>query len=415
MTLARHILSYGTYNAVNAAVPFFLIPVLTTYLSPEEYGLLSLAQLLMTLTLPLVVMNTHGLFVIECTRSSQRDLLGLVSAMVWLPVLGCALVGAVFWVFLGPLALLFKLPESLVVAIPFFCLAQSVPTLVPVIFQARQESGRYGAFKIALSLVNLALSIGLVVALVMGWQGRLWGIVGANLAFTVFGLLILWRQCLLRLELSAPHARAALRFGLPLIPHTLAGILLAMADRVFLANLVSPAEAGVYSVAYQLASGLSILLSSINQAWAPHLFDRLNQNPGSDEKRALVLTTYRIMLLMAGMTLAFVAAVNPLYDLFIGAEFHSGKAVAMVLAGAFCLQGGYFMVTNYIFYSKKTHLLSAVTVTCLGVSLAGNVLLTPILGAVGAALTMVIVWGSMFALTWSRASRAFPMPWHSRG
>lgn len=411
MSLRKNILSYGTFNAINAAVPFLLMPLLTARLSPQDYGVLSLAQLLITLALPLVLMNTHGLFVIECTRLPQGELAGLVSAMAWLPIVGCAGITLIFVVADGPLAGLFKLPEAWVVLVPVFCLVQSIPTLLPIIFQGRQQAARYGVFKTGLSILNLGLSILFVVSLAMGWEGRLWGIFCANAAFSVAGLVILHREGLLHLRSSWGQVVPALRFGLPLIPQSMSGILLAMSDRIFLANIAGSSEAGIYGVAYQLASGVGIIMTSINQAWAPHLFDCLNRNPGSEEKRTIVRHTYRIMALMAGITLVYAALIYVAYDLFIGAAFQSGKVLAAALSGAFCLQGAYYMVTNYILYVRKTHVLSGITTSCLAASAVGNLLLIPLAGAYGATAVLVTVWLGMFVLTWVFAARLLPMPW----
>ena len=411
MSLGKHILSYGAFNAINAAVPFLLMPVLTVRLSPQDYGVLSLAQLLITLALPLVLINTHGLFVIERTRLSGKELAGLVSAMVWLPVAGCAAITMIFWAAHGALAALFKLPDTWVVMIPVFCLVQSVPTLVPVIFQGRQQAVHYGAFKTALSILNLGLSILFVISLAMGWEGRLWGIFWANVVFTAVGLLTLRREGLLILGLFRQQTLSALRFGLPLIPHSVSGILLAMSDRIFLANIAGPGEAGVYSVAYQIASGVGIIMTSINQAWAPHLFGCLNKDPGTEEKRTIVRRTYRIISCMAGIAIVYAVIMYAAYDFLIGPAFHSGKVLALILAGAFCLQGAYYVVTNYIYYVRKTHVLSGITTSCLIASAIGNVALIPLAGSYGAAAVMLAVWLAMFVLTWVFAARLFPMPW----
>lgn len=54
----------------------------------------------------------------------------------------------------------------------------------------------------------------------------------------------------------------------------------------------------VYSVAFQIASAVTIVLSSINQAWAPNLFEKLNNNPTQEDKKDIVKTTYKIMGVM---------------------------------------------------------------------------------------------------------------------
>jgi O-antigen/teichoic acid export membrane protein len=60
MSLRKQILSYSGVNIINASVPFLLLPILTSYLSPSDYGILSLVQLLMALAFP-IVLNAQSL------------------------------------------------------------------------------------------------------------------------------------------------------------------------------------------------------------------------------------------------------------------------------------------------------------------------------------------------------------------
>ena len=51
---------YLISNIANAMVPFLLLPLLTRYLAPEEYGLVSIFQALTTGLLAFVGLNTVG-------------------------------------------------------------------------------------------------------------------------------------------------------------------------------------------------------------------------------------------------------------------------------------------------------------------------------------------------------------------
>src|SRR5690606_41322800 len=71
----------------------------------------------------------------------------------------------------------------------------------------------------------------------------------------------------------------------------------------------------------------------------------------------------------------------------------------------------YLMVTNYIFYSRRTGLLSAATITSGLINLLLLVLLIKLLGLSGAAISFTIAMGVRFLLTWWVAQKRHPMPW----
>ncbi len=71
----------------------------------------------------------------------------------------------------------------------------------------------------------------------------------------------------------------------------------------------------------------------------------------------------------------------------------------------------YLMVTNYIFYSKRTALLSASTITAGLVNVGLLVVLISLMGLKGAAVAFAISMAFKFLMTWFVANLRHPMPW----
>ncbi|MFW2352977.1 lipopolysaccharide biosynthesis protein [Aliarcobacter butzleri] len=411
MTLIKTIFSYSAANIINAAVPFFLLPILTAYLNPEEFGVLSLVQLLFTLSLPFVLMNIHGLFMIEYSKLSFDEFKSFVSSMILIPFFAFIIIQFLFFIFSNNLSILFNIPEKWVILSPIVVLAQSIPTMIPVLFQAKKQPINYGIFKITLTVVNLGLSLFLIVTLSQGLDGRLYGIFYSYILFTVVGFFILFKLDLLSLSVSFTHIKNALKFGIPLVPHTLAGIFLSMSDRIFLSNMLGNESVGIYSVAFQLSSAILIIMTSINQAWIPHLYEKLNSNPTIEEKRKIVIQSYKIIGIMAIITVIFIVTISIIYQIFIDERYYDGINISRLLAIGFMFQGFYFMVTNYIFYMKRSSLLSMITISSAIVIMSLNYILIPIYGVYGSTYAMVIGYFIWFSLTFYFSSKVYRMPW----
>lgn len=411
MKLARSIYYYSVINVICAVVPFVLLPVLTAYLSPAEFGELSLVLMLQTLLIPLVLINFNGLIAVEYSKLDQEQFLRLVGTIIWLPIMGYCVMALLLFVFRDGIAKLFSIPTFWVAASAFIVLLQAMPTLILSMFQAEKNLGAFGSFKISMTLLNLSLSIIFVIGFKYGWEGRVGGIAGAYALFTALSLLILARKRMLKLNFDSGYFRSALKFGIPLIPHALSGTLLAMVDRLFQVNMLTQADVGVYSVAFQVASVVMIIMSSINQAWSPYLFEQLNSAPSEELMRKLVVQTYRIMGAMLGVVIGFVVIVPLVFNLFISDAYLDGAVVTMMIGVAMLFQGFYFMVTNYIFYMKKTHLLSIMTLVSAAIVMLLNYVLIPHFGIMGSAYAMVSGWFVSFLLVWRLAHRVYPMPW----
>jgi O-antigen/teichoic acid export membrane protein len=411
MTLTKHIFSYSVVNIINSAVPFLLLPILTRYIAPEEYGVLSLIQMMFALALPFVLMNVHGLFTIEYSKLSFEEMGELISTMIWVPIGGFVVLQMIFFVGGDLIASFLHIPIKWVYFTPLVVLSQSIPAMLPVLFQAKKEPLNYGYFKVLLTVLNLGLSLLFVASFLQGYEGRLWGIFWSHLFFTLVGLVILYKINYLKLQVSYQKIKEALVFGVPLIPHVLAGVLLSMADRIFLSNMLGNEAVGIYSVAFQLASATAIIMASINQAWIPHLYEELNANPTLEAKRKIVIQSYKIMGIMFFVTVSFIGVVFFVYQIFINERYHSGINLARLLAIGFMFQGFYYMVTNYIFYMKKSTLLSLVTMSAAMVLMALNYILIPMYGIYGSAYAMIIGWLFLFVLIWNLAQKSYAMPW----
>src|SRR5665648_509182 len=51
---------YTLTKAINASIPFLLMPVLTRYLNPEDYGVVAMFGVLLSFLVPFTGLNSHG-------------------------------------------------------------------------------------------------------------------------------------------------------------------------------------------------------------------------------------------------------------------------------------------------------------------------------------------------------------------
>jgi len=411
MSQKNQLLSYAIINLINASVPFLLLPLLTMYLTPSDYGLLSMIQLLMALMLPIVLLNTHGLLVIEYSKLSFKDFQKLVSTIIWIPIAGFILLEIIFFMLKDLIVYYFHIPTQYIFLIPVFVLVQAIPNIIFIIYQAKKELWNFGKYKISLMLVNLLFSLVFVRMYNYGWEGRLWGIIIPFIIFSFVGIIILIQLNLLIFQLDSQFLSNALSFGIPLIPHSIAGVFLVMSDRLFLVNMLGDGAVGIYSVSFQVASVISIMMISINQAWAPNLFERLNNNPTDKDKREIVKQTYKIMIaMMIGVSL-FLIFVPFVFDLFIDKSYFQAEFLVKYIALAFLFQGFYFLITNYIFFTKKTYILAYISFFSIFIISINNYFLIQYFGIVGAGYAMLYSWIIFFLLTWFASNKIYPMPW----
>jgi len=253
----------------------------------------------------------------------------------------------------------------------------------------------------------------------MNWQGRIESEILTTAFFAFTGYFLLYKNGWLKFSLDRSHMRYALKFGLPLIPHALGGMLMIQTDRIFITKMVSVADTGIYTVGFQIAMVIELFASSFNRAYVPWLYERLGKND-LRVKNTIVKFTY-IYFVSIILFAILVSLFAPWFlSFFVGEKFASAYKYTAWIAFGFAFSGMYYMVTNYIFYVGKNHLLAGITFVTALVNILLNYVLIKWNGAVGAAQASTIAFFMSFVLTWVLSANVYKMPWnlwktHQRG
>jgi O-antigen/teichoic acid export membrane protein len=244
----------------------------------------------------------------------------------------------------------------------------------------------------------------------MGWKGRILGQVIIFCLYAFITLYILYRKKYLQFGYNKAYIKKALRFGVPLIPHTFGGAALMLADRFIITHVKGVTEVGIYMVGFQFAQIIMLVQDSVNSAFAPWIYKNLRNNSHSD-KRRLVKVTYWYFLGIFMMAILYSLLVPPFFKIFVGREFAEGVQFIFWISLGFAFNGMYKMVVNYIFFVEKTYVLAFITTFCAVCNISLTYFLVNLHGTLGAAHSLCISYALSFILTWYFSNRVYPMPW----
>ena len=139
------------------------------------------------------------------------------------------------------------------------------------------------------SSLIVILSVLLIVYLSLDEIGRIFSQVLICGAFAITSIILLRKDKLLNFFTWNPqYIKESLQFAIPLIPHVAGVFLISMADRFFIAGELGVDKAGIYMLAAQLATVVSLVHESINRAFLPWLFEKLAMNKTEDKKLSLI-------------------------------------------------------------------------------------------------------------------------------
>lgn len=412
-SLLRGWLVYTLSSGINAAVPLLIIPVLTRYLTPADYGIVAMMGVLITTVTPFVGLSLHGAIAVKYYDKSTTDLAGYVGTCLLILAATSLLVLAAMMGFADAIAAATAFPSKWLPVIVVIALTQFVAQVLLTIWQMQERPLAFAAFQTAQTILNIGLTVWLVAGWQWSWQGRVYAHAATAVIAGGVALLLLWRGGWLRFRPEREAVVHAVNFGIPLIPHALGSAVTTQIGRVFITMMVGVAATGLYMVGFQVAMVVELLATSFNKAYAPWLYRHLRDG-GEEMKIYIVKLTYAYFAAVV-LSVAVLAVVLPrILSLLVGERFAGAAEFTTWIAIGFGFSAMYYMVANYLFYAGAPRLLAWVTaVSCL-LSLGFNYGLVRVNGAVGAAQALALTLMVTFLLTWLASARVFPMPWRLR-
>jgi O-antigen/teichoic acid export membrane protein len=411
--LARHSAVYGFGSLVSRFIAVLLLPVYTRYLSPADYGLIeTLIALSAILTVLLAAGVKSAFFRFYFDEPEGPGQLRVIRTSFWF-TMASGTAGLVAGVLLaGPISqLLFGTADhaDLVRAAFVGLWAHVNYEQMTSLFRVEQRSVAY----LIATLINLGLTVGATVLLVVVWEQGPIGVIVGNFTGTllVYVGLLAYRREQLGLELDRPLLGEMNRFGMPLVPSALFLWALNFSDRFFLVKLAGPREVGLYSIGVRVASAIILFLAAFRTAWPAFAYSIEDDD---EAKRTYSFVLTYIVVITSWMALALGVLAPWLVRLLTTEEFYSAERVVAPLAFAAAAFGAYIVVVIGIGRARRTRSNWVITGAAAALNVALNLVLIPEFGIMGAAVATIAAYGTLFlGMAW-KAQQVFPVPYQWR-
>lgn len=402
-------------NILVAAVPFLLMPIMTRYLGPKGYGEVAMFMALLSILGAFVGLSVHG--AISARWFNQADMVidikEYVANCIYIVLVTFVIVFLLVYIFRETIAVKLSLPHFWVSAAVVVTVCNSIILIRLCIWQVEGGAINYGITQTLIAIGVGGVSYAFVVEALLGVEGRLWAQSTVYMAAALFSFISLANKGYIKFKVNVAYIKDALKFGVPLIPHVVGGFMLATIDRVIVSDSLGVDRVGVYMVAVQLSLGLYILADAFNKAFMPWLFSQLEKNNNLNDVQVVKVSYLFAVFLLIVVILSFFLS-SWVVGLVAGDDFLDAASVLPLLVLAQAFHGMYYLVTNYLFYQRKTHLTAMITIASGSLGVFVVLVLIDSQGLFAAAIGQVVAMFTLWLATWFFANRIHPMPWFSR-
>ena len=201
-----------------------------------------------------------------------------------------------------------------------------------------------------------------------------------------------------------------LRYGLPLVPAAALYWVVNSGDRYVIVHYLGLEQVAIYSAAYRLGQVLTFLVQPISFALLPAIA-RMWETGDRRKASVYMAQSLKYYTLLAAPAAAGLVILGPSVLRSLGTETFSVSQglIAALVVGIFFV--GLYQIYVYILYlQEKTKLLPLIFLLVAALNLGLNILLVPVIGILGAALTTCLSYFVQFAIVYWYTRKLFKVP-----
>lgn len=379
-----------------------LILLTRLYLSPDEYGLLSLSIAIFSaihIVANLGIPKSAARYISEFRNKDPDQVSWILLSAGGMVFIGIIISSLGIVLFRGFISKLFRTPElyPLLTLGIFYVVFEGVYAYHRSVFQGFGKVELSALIESIRGITNLAAILFLVI-LGYGVAGALTGYIVGYLLSSIIGLICLLNISTITFDSDSFRRDLPQRifnYSIPLTVTKASNILYKRVDSIMIGFFLTPMAVGFYMLAKQISSFALAPATALGFTVAP-IYGEKNISEDKTEVSELYEDTIQFVLLFylpAAVGLIFVA--EPIIRYIIGRSYLDSVPVLQILA-IFLLINAINQVTNdsldYLGHAKERAIARGASSI---VNFLLNLVLIPIMGVIGAAIATVLSYGMM--------------------
>jgi len=394
--------SAGIYTFSNffaKAAAFLLLFVYSNpkYISVSENGLLNLLSSSVFIFMPFLSLGIVQSSSVDFFKLKKDEFKDFLTTGFVLPIIIMAAGCIALFLFRHQLQTSYDFPLSFVFLIPIltflgFCNEQYV-TLI------RNNDEPFTYFKACMLrlFIEISISVTLVIQFASRWQGRVIGIVIANVVLLVVAFFYFRKKGYLFGRIKKTYLKGELTYALPIIVMQCSTFCLSSSDKFFLSYFSNNNIVGVYGYACVFAAVITISSSALLSIIMPKIYLCLSETKINFKRIKKYFSFY------AGINLAVlvcILVITPiLYKYFINSNYYPGlKYMYLIAIGYFFWSTATFFY-SFLLYNKEKKKILQLSLTSIVISLSCNYFFIKYLSVQGAAIAVCVSYFIVLAVT----------------
>lgn len=409
--IAKTSIAYSIQDIFEKGLGVFLMPIYTSYLVPEEYGIIALMSLFSSLLVEFFLVgqpNAIMRFYFDFESEERKNYLGTIFSYVFVvPV--C--LSFMFFLWGKPI---FEIcfpsikPFSIgLLAMGIACFS-CLPTFILTLWRTEENIKNYLLFSLSSFIFRTFLILIFIIAFGWGAKGQLYGVFISQGLFWLISIWVINKK--INWHFSYLFFKKSILFGLPLIPHILSAIILSSSDRYMIEYYCGLDSVGLYSVAYSIGSIALFVSAGFGKALGPFFYSQMSQDMENARFTfSRLATIYFTAIIFITAIMHFFS--NEIVSVLTGPAYKNAGIVAPVVSLGIMFNCFYNIPIYTLYYFKKTNYIPILTGFSAIINIVFNLFLIPPMGNIGAAWATFVAYLFMFFSVFIVSQKLFFIPY----
>lgn len=371
---------FALYSFFQKGSVFILLIILAKFISPADYGLMSLFNTASYLFGYFIGLNTAGYVSVSyfANINNKTEFRYDFTTIILTIFASIIFICICIYPFSSSLSAIANITPSFLYLALFIASFQTFFQILLDYQRIQEKVINYGIYSCSNSILTFFFVIIFVLYFKQGWHGYVYGQLITLIIITGISLYLFYKWKLFSLKgLSFKRFKEIASWGIPLIPHLGAIWIRQGMDRYIIDNHHSTADVGLFSFALNLVSIIIMIGMSFNNTFSVNIYNTLSTGMSIQEKKQkLYRQSKKIMIIYIVSFVLIVLGVSIFIPIIMPNYKYSIQYFYILSLYGLC-QCFYFLYCNYLFYYKKTKTLMYITFGSSIIHLFLSLVLTP--------------------------------------
>lgn len=405
----KKFLKFSIGGILSAFVSFASTPIISKLISPDDLGRSAFVLLAYNFLLQIVLLGIDQSYVREYYSVHEDARISLLKKCAIVPFLLSVLAAVLIILMYSPITIYLVGYESREVALLLggITIIATVERFGTLSIRMAQKALTFSVLKVFSALATVCVTLAYATYISPSMIAIIYGNLAGLTITVLICILIIGKSFFREWGKLRIEVKDLIKYGLPFIPTFLIGWVFEAIDRIALKEYSTFHELGLYTAALKIVAVLTILQNTFSTFWTPIAFAAFEKD--DSETKSLFSKSFQSLSAVFFLCALIVIGCKDIVIRLFSVNYEGASQIMPFLVFIPLMYTLSEITVGGINFKKKTHLHIIISVISAVLSIITVIILVPVFGARGAAVSVACSYLVFFYLRTYFSWKLFPV------